>query len=64
MIISSTDKNFMVKKNYPASISPLLDLFIFFLEMGKIVFKFPILTPQGFLYFNTFNYLFVILSFI
>ena len=55
LIISSTDKNFMVpvggsliyssnydliekvKKNYPgrASISPLLDLFISFLEMGK-----------------------------
>ena len=55
LIISSTDKNFMVpvggsliyssnydlvekvKKNYPgrASISPLLDLFISYLEMGK-----------------------------
>ena len=55
LVISSTDKNFMVpvggslvyssnsaiveklKKNYPgrASISPLLDLFISFLEMGK-----------------------------
>ena len=59
LIISSTDKNFMVpvggafvyssnadmieklKKNYPgrASISPLLDLFISFLEMGKNKYK-------------------------
>ena len=59
LVISSTDKNFMVpvggsfiyssksemiekiKKNYPgrASISPLLDLFISFLEMGKSKYK-------------------------
>ena len=59
LVISSTDKNFMVpvggsfiysskenmvqkiKKNYPgrASISPLLDLFISFLEMGKNKYK-------------------------
>ena len=59
LIVSSTDKNFMVpvggslvyssnanmieklKKNYPgrASISPLLDLFITFLEMGKNKYK-------------------------
>ena len=59
LLISSTDKNFMVpvggsfiysskenmvqkiKKNYPgrASISPLLDLFISFLEMGKNKYK-------------------------
>ena len=59
LIISSTDKNFMVpvggafiysfkenlvqkvKKNYPgrASIGPLLDLFISFLEMGKNKYK-------------------------
>jgi len=62
LIISSTDKNFMVpvggsliysknekliekvKKNYPgrASISPLLDLFITFLESGKNKFKYLI----------------------
>ena len=59
LVVSSTDKNFMVpvggslvyssnsemveklKKNYPgrASISPLLDLFISFLEMGKNKYK-------------------------
>ena len=59
LIISSTDKNFMVpvggafiysskenfvqkvKKNYPgrASIGPILDLFISFLEMGKNKYK-------------------------
>ena len=59
LVISSTDKNFMVpvggafiysfkeklvqkvKKNYPgrASIGPLLDLFISFLEMGKNKYK-------------------------
>ena len=59
LVVSSTDKNFMVpvggslvyssnsemveklKKNYPgrASISPLLDLFISFLEMGKSKYK-------------------------
>ena len=59
LIVSSTDKNFMVpvggafvyssdekliellKKNYPgrASISPLIDLFISFLEMGKNKYK-------------------------
>ena len=59
LLISSTDKNFMVpvggsfiysskenmvqkiKKNYPgrASISPLLDIFISFLEMGKNKYK-------------------------
>ena len=59
LVISSTDKNFMVpvggafiysskedlvqkvKKNYPgrASISPILDLFISFLEMGKNKYK-------------------------
>ena len=59
LIVSSTDKNFMVpvggsfiyssnedlvqkiKKNYPgrASISPIIDLFITFLEMGKNKYK-------------------------
>ena len=59
LVISSTDKNFMVpvggafiysskedmvqkvKKNYPgrASVSPILDLFISFLEMGKNKYK-------------------------
>ena len=62
LIVSSTDKNFMVpvggsliyskdekllekvKKNYPgrASISPLLDLFITFLELGKDKIKYLI----------------------
>jgi O-phospho-L-seryl-tRNASec:L-selenocysteinyl-tRNA synthase len=62
VIISSTDKNFMVpiggsviysnntkliekiKKNYPgrASISPILDLFITLLEMGKTKYKYMI----------------------
>jgi O-phospho-L-seryl-tRNASec:L-selenocysteinyl-tRNA synthase len=62
VLISSTDKNFMVpvggsivyssnseiidkiKKNYPgrASMSPILDLFISFLEMGKDKYKFLI----------------------
>lgn len=62
LIISSTDKNFMVpiggsviyssnsdliskvKKNYPgrASISPIIDIFISFLEMGKNKYKFLI----------------------
>ena len=62
LIISSTDKNFLVpvggsliyssnstligkvKKNYPgrASISPILDVFISFLEMGKEKYKFLI----------------------
>ena len=60
LIVSSTDKNFMVpvggslvysgsseliekvKKNYPgrASMSPILDLFISFLQMGKKHYKF------------------------
>ena len=59
LIVSSTDKNFMVpvggsfiyssnedlvqkiKKNYPgrASISPIIDLFITFIEMGKNKYK-------------------------